>query len=145
MKFLCICTWGHSRSAAMTQVLHRMGHEAVCAGYHTSRSSFPVLMEWADVVLVADEYILKYTEQTDKPVYNLALGKDVWSNPYDKHLKMLVASRLEDVFDDFLQCKCGQFLPTPKAGECVECGCGAKGCGTYTNDEHMHFMIEWYD
>jgi hypothetical protein len=91
VKFLCICHYGHSRSAALVRVLHGRRHEAVCAGAGTSPSVLPALVQWADVVvnMVPNEIHL----DTPKQVI-IDIGRDQWSNPYNQELLKLLEAKV---------------------------------------------------
>lgn len=97
MRFFCVCQYGHSRSAALAQVLHTEGHEAVCAGYQTSRSSFNALSSWSDKIIVLQDYMTKYINvEYFHKIHIIDVGPDIWSNPYNKELKDLLLAKLKE-------------------------------------------------
>lgn len=92
MKFLCICYYGHSRSAAMVRCLHGHKHEAVCAGYGTSPSVLSILTEWTDRVIVMDggfRVTYPIREGAEEKFMSFPIGPDKWSNPYHPELAAL--------------------------------------------------------
>ncbi len=86
-RYLCICQYGHSRSAALVRILHERGQEAICVGWGTSPSEWMApLQELADVICTmeptADNYVVGYEHK----VVKMHVGPDIWSNPYHPEL-----------------------------------------------------------
>ena len=95
MKFFCVCHYGHSRSAALAQVLHAQSHEAVCAGIGTSPSSLNPLSSWADKIIVLQEYMANHINpEFLHKTFIIDIGPDVWSNPYNKELKAMLLEKI---------------------------------------------------
>lgn len=92
MKFLCVCHYGHSRSVALTRVLHALKQEAVAVGYGTAKSSIPYIGAWADRILWLEDSVRLYVEQLGfgHKLINFNVGPDVWSNPYSTELLFLL-------------------------------------------------------
>lgn len=88
MKFLCICQYGHSRSAALVRVLHGAGHEAICLGTATARpETIAHIGIWADVVVVMEPRFSKSVPFALKDkLVQFDIGPDKWSNPYNHNL-----------------------------------------------------------
>lgn len=104
MKFLCICQYGHSRSAGLVRSLHAKKQEAVAAGYATSPSALAVLGEWADVIVICSvEYKLRRPElqHLQSKVVYFPIGPDKWSNPYHHELKAICDTFVSDIFGAF--------------------------------------------
>ena len=97
MKCLCVCQYGHSRSVALTRVLHRDKVEAAAVGRMTAPAALAVLAEWADVIAVLDRaFVAKLpAEHRHKVTDNFHVGPDVWSNPYSRELDALLVARYE--------------------------------------------------
>lgn len=94
MKFLCICHYGHSRSAALVRVLHGRGHEAVCAGCGTSPSVIVPLVRWADVVV---NMVPNEVSTGNEKEIHLDIGPDRWSNPYNQELLTLLEKKVVEL------------------------------------------------
>lgn len=93
---LCICQWGHSRSVAMTRILHGNGFQAVACGYAGSITALEFLSERADVILIAASYMSSFVpEQHRHKVVDLDIGEDRWSNPYNHDLLDLCKGRIQ--------------------------------------------------
>lgn len=88
INFLCVCQYGHSRSAAMVRVLHGRGHAAVALGVGTATPKIMnILSDWADVVCVMQPAF----SESILPAYRhkvvvVDVGPDRWSNPYSQEL-----------------------------------------------------------
>lgn len=93
-KFLCVCRYGHSRSVALSRVLHANGHEAAAVGHFTSPSALAALAGWADVIAVLDRDMLAAVppEHRHKATTHFHVGHDVWVNPYHPELGKLLTS-----------------------------------------------------
>ena len=100
MRFLCVCAYGHSRSAAMVQVLHHYGQEAISAGLITCSET------WLSLLLSQVDYVICMTPEIHGTITKIIeskhfltrlkyrtllcdVGKDRWSNPYHPELKIL--------------------------------------------------------
>lgn len=90
-KFLCICTYGHSRSVAMARVLHHNSLQAVAMGTATAgQQAFDLMTDWADVILLAEAWHIGSVPRKNHPkVVDLKIGEDKWSNPYNADLLTL--------------------------------------------------------
>jgi len=87
MKCLCVCQYGHSRSVALTRVLHHEGHHAVAVGWQTSGTSLSLLAAWADKIFVLEGWFAKFVpEEHRHKVVAFDVGPDRWSNPYHPDL-----------------------------------------------------------
>jgi hypothetical protein len=88
MKWLCICQYGHSRSVALTRVLHGKQVGAVAVGYATNGGALALLAAWADVIAVMQPEYSQYVpeEFRHKITNHFDVGPDRWSNPYNQEL-----------------------------------------------------------
>lgn len=98
-RFLCVCTWGHSRSVGMVRYVNKHGHFGVACGVqgggiHALRQ----LSEWADVILLAETRMVHAISQefVDK-VVDLNIGPDKWVNPYSKDLERTIHERMQEL------------------------------------------------
>lgn len=96
MKHLCICAYGHSRSVALTRVLHARGHEAVAVGHLTSPDALRALSAWADKILTLETSFLWFVpEHFRMKIVDFHVGPDRWSNPYHPELYQLLGGMVE--------------------------------------------------
>lgn len=97
MNWLCICQYGHSRSVALTRVLHGKKIPAVAAGWTTSGNAIESLAEWADVIaLMTPEglHTIPLAHRA-KVVNDFDIGPDRWSNPYNQELLAILKTRVD--------------------------------------------------
>ena len=94
--FLCVCQYGHSRSVALTRVLHGRGYHAVAVGVGTAGTAFPVLCGFADTILLLDKQLIPYVAPWAGKVTLMDVGPDVWSNPYNADLLDLLGGMVDD-------------------------------------------------
>ena len=100
MKFLCICQYGNSRSAALVRVFHSLKHEAVAVGVGTSPSAIEVIGDWADHICVMQPHFANYVpDRLKHKVAVFDVGHDQWSNPYNQDLLTILRS----MADQFLK------------------------------------------
>ena len=97
-QFLCVCQYGHSRSVALTRVLHSKGLQAVACGWQTAgHSALPVLCRWASDILILDDSYLQYIEEEyHSKVTAIHVGPDKWSNPYNQNLLNLLYKLVDE-------------------------------------------------
>lgn len=101
MKFLCVCQYGHSRSVALTRVLHGLGQPAVAIGWMTSGNAIDGLSVWADKILILDSSYLRYVPQEQRhKVVDFHVGPDRWSNPYHADLLRLLTQMVREHFPE---------------------------------------------
>ena len=87
MKFLCVCQFGHSRSVALTRVLHGKGLTAIAVGWASSGDGLAVLSEWADKILVLETWFSeKIPLEHRSKIVDFNVGRDRWSNLYNQEL-----------------------------------------------------------
>lgn len=103
-RFLCICQYGHCRSVAMCRVLHSKGLSAVAVGWMTCGDAIVPLAEWATTIFTFDGAAVRCIppDLSYKIVDFSALGRDVWSDPYNYQL----AERLEAMYRDWQGQRC---------------------------------------
>lgn len=79
-KVLCVCSAGLLRSPTAAEVLLQppFGFNTRSCGYDVGHALVPldeVLIEWADEIVVMDEYQQKQLQsRTNKPIFNLKIG-----------------------------------------------------------------------
>lgn len=97
MKFLCICQCGHSRSVAMTRVLHHLGYPAVAIGAEHSGDAINQLAPWADKIIVMELRFAGFVPShlRDRVVV-FDVGPDRWSNPYNQELLGILRKKFDD-------------------------------------------------
>lgn len=94
-RILCVCTWGHSRSVALTRLLHEKGYEAVACGWHPNRQILPQLCVFFDKICVLETSFRQHIPKEEQSkVVDFHVGPDIWSNPYRKDLK----TKLEELY-----------------------------------------------
>ena len=99
MKALCICQYGHSRSAALAQVFHHLGHAAVAIGVGTSGDAVFPLAEWADRIFVLQPaYANHVPSKFASKVRVFDVGPDIWSNPYSQDLQFILTKMAYEHF-----------------------------------------------
>lgn len=89
MRVLCVCHYGHSRSAAMVRMLHKRKIEAICLGVLTSSyETITHLSQWADIVIAMTASLGEEIQPLigDKQLLICETGPDIWSNPYHPDL-----------------------------------------------------------
>lgn len=97
MKYLCICQWGHSRSVALTRVLHGKGQQAVAVGWAGGSTAIDTLSKWADKILVLESSFASYVPENQRhKVVDFHVGVDRWSNPYNQDLLNLLKGMVEE-------------------------------------------------
>lgn len=90
-KFLCVCQYGHSRSACLCRVLHGKGQQAVACGWGTAPDAIPALGVWADHILLLESHFLNFIPPDLRhKVITLDVGRDRWSNPYHPELHAML-------------------------------------------------------
>lgn len=95
MNWLCICQYGHSRSVALTRVLHGKRIPAVAAGWTTSGDAIAVLSKWADVIaLMTPQGVHTIPESERHKVKDFDIGPDRWSNPYSHELLLILGEKV---------------------------------------------------
>lgn len=103
MNFLCICQYGHSRSVALTRVLHGLRQNAVAIGWATSGAAILPLAEWATHICLVDGHAMHHVPQDQRhKAVDFNIGPDRWSNPYNQELLAILRKRLEHHFPDVL-------------------------------------------
>jgi len=95
--YLCVCQYGHSRSVALTRVLHMCHVEAIAVGYRTSPDWLHLMSGVADKILILDSSYRRHI----LPVYHdkiidMHVGPDRWANPYHKELLTILAGLVKD-------------------------------------------------
>jgi hypothetical protein len=91
LKFLCVCQYGHSRSAAMAMVWHKLGHQAVAVGVRTSPSALDHLSDWADWICLMQPNFADWVQNRHKSaVVDFNVGADIWANPYNEELHAML-------------------------------------------------------
>lgn len=96
---LCVCKYGHSRSAAAVRLLHRRGMEAVAIGWHTSPETLKQLATLADTIIVMQGIYREYIPfQHRLKVIVMDVGSDIWRNPYDDEL----CAKLQPMIDNVI-------------------------------------------
>lgn len=95
-KFLCVCQYGHSRSAALVRILHGLKMAAVCIGYETDYGDVSIpLSEWADTIfLFCPEALDIIPSEHHSKVVDFNIGPDKWSNPYNQELLKIVRDKV---------------------------------------------------
>ncbi len=97
VKVLCICTYGHSRSVALTRILHELKHPAVAIGYSTSGDAAVPLSQWADVIaLLSPEARCCIPAEHARKIVDFNVGPDRWSNPYNQELLGILGKMVAD-------------------------------------------------
>ena len=95
MKFLCICTYGHSRSVGACRVLHGLGHQAVAIGTATGHTAATILSVWADKIICMTPEGPQLIPQADKhKIVDCDIGPDRWSNPYNQEMLEIIRQKL---------------------------------------------------
>lgn len=90
-RFLCLCQYGHSRSAALVRILHSRGIEAVALGAGTSPSLIRDVAPMVDVIVVMQPHFADAVPVGHRSkVVTMDIGHDRWSNPYNQELLSLV-------------------------------------------------------
>lgn len=98
-RWLCVCTYGHSRSVALVRELHHHGIPAVACGHATAGDGLYTLSGWADVIaLVAGEGLTRIPENCRHKVVSFDVGPDRWSNPYNAELAGIMRDKLNRYF-----------------------------------------------
>lgn len=88
---LCVCTYGHCRSVALTRVLHSCGLEAVAVGHHTSPKWLAIMSAVAEKILLLDEDMRRHImPMHHHKIVVMHVGHDRWVNPYHKELNELL-------------------------------------------------------
>jgi len=97
MKFLCVCTYGHSRSVALARTLHHRGYAAIAVGWMTSGRWLDIACDNADTIFVMDDSAIQNInlDFRDKIDRACIVGHDQWSNPYNNDLLMLCENNLD--------------------------------------------------
>ncbi len=97
MNYLCVCQYGHSRSVALTRVLHHHNIPAVACGWQTAGEFLEWLCMKADRILLLEESFSQYIPlgYRDRCVV-LDVGRDRWSNPYHPELLQLLTTMCEN-------------------------------------------------
>lgn len=99
MKCLCICQCGHSRSVALSRLLHEKGIPAVAIGATTS-GAVELLSAWADRVFVLQACFAEHVPLNQRhKVVVFDVGPDRWANPYNQELLGI----LREMLDKFLK------------------------------------------
>lgn len=97
MKALCICQYGHSRSVALTRVLHGRGTPAVAVGWGTSGDAIGALSAWADrIVLLEPQFIAHVPSEHRGKALVYDVGPDRWVNPYHPELGAILLRMHEE-------------------------------------------------
>ncbi len=93
---LCVCQAGHSRSVALTRLLHSRGKEAIACGWHTSPSTLADLSCMADCIFVMQAKFIEAipTEYRHKVDTHFDVGPDRWSNPYHPELASILKTMI---------------------------------------------------
>lgn len=95
-KYLCVCQYGHSRSVAMTRVLHARGLQAVAVGWYTSPDWLIALSHAADKIIALESKCIVHIPETCRnKIILMDIGPDRWSDPYNAELYAML-SRLVD-------------------------------------------------
>jgi predicted protein tyrosine phosphatase len=96
---LCICAHGNNRSVTMAHALKYVKNfETLTAGveYHTPET-LKMLYEWADVITVPEDILLKYIPEEYKhkiKFYNV--GPDIYPRPFNKVLDEKVRKMMNE-------------------------------------------------
>lgn len=86
-KILCVCQYGHSRSVALSRILHHRNISAIAMGWQTAGDAIDVGCQWADKIAVLESsYLSRIPEQHRDKVVIVDVGKDIWSNPHNADL-----------------------------------------------------------
>lgn len=97
-NYLCVCQYGHSRSVALTRVLHSFGRPAVAAGWMTSGTGLIHLCEWATTICLLEPHFEAHIPHEHRSkIAVLNVGRDRWSNPYHPELHALLQKLVKDV------------------------------------------------
>lgn len=107
MNFLCICQCGHSRSVAMTRILHARGFPAVAVGASTCGEAYLHLLGWATHIIVMQAHFANIIDQNNGVVrgklVTFDVGPDKWANPYNHELLALCETKFIHHFGDIRQ------------------------------------------
>ena len=97
--YLCLCTYGHSRSVALARELHSRKLFACAAGLATApRGMLSALMRTADTIFVMDVRMVNHVPMIyrNKVSTACAVGPDQWSNLYNQELAALVRAKFDE-------------------------------------------------
>jgi len=83
MKILCICHYGHSRSAALVRMLHHHKYDAICCGVGTAGEWLETLCREADMIVLMEEgFRDRIIAPFQYKIKVMDIGRDQWSNPF---------------------------------------------------------------
>lgn len=95
-RYLCVCQGGNVRSVCLAWHLKNQGHEALSAGLdYLSDETMALLYTWADVVIVMEErFKVRVPERFHYKLGVCEVGPDIYGNPMNKVLKIMVKTWL---------------------------------------------------
>ena len=98
-KILCICQYGNVRSVGTKRRLTRRGYRNVIAtgAENCGSETLMVLVDWADVVLVAEPHLADLLPPSGKVDVRFTIGPDVFGNSASRALQDVVKEQLNGI------------------------------------------------